>query len=158
MFKNIFKFLLLCCGLFLLTGCSTGMVKASPERSALVKEFNNPPEGKAGLYLYKHTAGSFRSPGEALRTAYLDDQAIAKLKQYYFIYMDVEPGEHTISVESEFSPNKLKILFEKGKNYFVRQYLKIGIFVNGSNVVLMDEEKAKKALKDDDYILVEFRK
>ena len=72
--------------------------------------------------------------------------------------MDVEPGEHIISVESEFSPNKLKILFEKGKNYFVRQYLKIGIFVNGSNVVLMDEEKAKKALKDDDYILVEFRK
>ena len=72
--------------------------------------------------------------------------------------MDVEPGEHIISVESEFSPNKLNILFEKGKNYFVRQYLKIGIFVNGSNVVLMDEEKAKKALKDDDYILVEFRK
>ncbi len=122
----------------------------------MVKEFNNLPEGKAGLYFYRHTAGNFAFG--IIKTAYLDYQAIAKLKHHYFIYMDVEPGEHTISVESEFSPNKLKILFEKGKNYFVRQYLKIGIFVNGSNVVLMDEEKAKKALKDDDYILVEFKK
>ncbi len=36
--------------------------------------------------------------------------------------------------------------------------MKIGVFVGGSNVVQMDEEKAKKDLKEDDYKLVEFKK
>ena len=122
----------------------------------LVKEFNNPPKGKVGLYFYRHTAGNFGFG--LIKTAYLDNQIIARLKQHDFVYLDVEPGEHVISVESEFSPNKLNILFKKGKNYFVRQYMKMGVFVGGSNVVLMDEEQAKKALKDDDYQLAEFKK
>lgn len=58
--------------------------------------------------------------------------------------MDVNLGEHTISTESEFGLNELKLLLKAGKNYFVRKYMKIGVFVGGSNVVQIDEEKLKK--------------
>ena len=66
--------------------------------------------------------------------------------------------ENTVSTESEFGLNELKLLFEAGRNYFVRQYMKIGVFIGGSNAVQMDEEKAKKDLKKDGYKLAEFKK
>ena len=34
----------------------------------------------------------------------------------------------------------------------------MGVFVGGSNIVQVEDEKAKKALKEDSYTLVEFKK
>jgi hypothetical protein len=33
---------------------------------------------------------------------------------------------------------------ESGQNYFVEQYIKMGVFVGGSNLELVDEEEGKK--------------
>ena len=35
-------------------------------------------------------------------------------------------------------------MFEPGKNYFVRQYIKIGVFVGGAGVEKIPEEQGKK--------------
>ncbi|WP_259365615.1 DUF2846 domain-containing protein [Colwellia sp. MB02u-6] len=35
---------------------------------------------------------------------------------------------------------------EKGKNYFVSQYIKMGVFVGGAGVELVDEKKGKKEI------------
>ncbi|MDF5554869.1 hypothetical protein P3718_25430, partial [Vibrio parahaemolyticus] len=45
--------------------------------------------------------------------------------------------------ESEFSENHLTILTEEGRNYFVNQYIKMGVFVGGAGVELVDESKGK---------------
>jgi hypothetical protein len=58
------------------------------------------------------------------------------------------PGdrEHTISTESEFSPNSLRLLLERGKNYFVRQYIKLGAFVGGADLEVIEPEQAKASI------------
>lgn len=54
--------------------------------------------------------------------------------------------QHKISTESEFSPNDLLITADSGKNYFVEQYIKMGAFVGGANLRLVEEEKAKNKI------------
>ncbi|MFZ1712138.1 MAG: DUF2846 domain-containing protein, partial [Nitrosomonas sp.] len=61
-----------------------------------------------------------------------------------FFYTEVE-GEklHKIDTESEFSPNTLELVLEAGKNYFIRQFIKIGVFVGGAGVEQVPEEQGK---------------
>jgi hypothetical protein len=46
-----------------------------------------------------------------------------------------------VATESEFSPNTLSFFTEAGDNYFVEQYIKMGAFVGGANLRLVDEEQ-----------------
>lgn len=48
-----------------------------------------------------------------------------------------------IKTESEFSPNALEVAMEAGKNYFVRQFIKLGAFVGGADLDLIPEEEGK---------------
>jgi len=76
---------------------------------------------------------------------WVDGKCIGETASKVFFYEDL-PGDqkHTISTESEFSPNNLTLLLERGKNYFVKQYIKFGVFVGGANVELVDPEEGKK--------------
>ena len=49
-----------------------------------------------------------------------------------------------MSTESEFSPNDLLLKTDAGHNYFIRQFIKMGVFVGGAGIELVDEEKGKK--------------
>ena len=52
-----------------------------------------------------------------------------------FFYTQVKGGEtHKIETESEFSPNTLELMLEAGKNYFIRQFIKMGAFVGGADL------------------------
>ena len=55
--------------------------------------------------------------------------------------------EHKISTESEFSPNDLLIQAADGKHYFIRQYIKLGVFVGGAGLELVDEVEGKQAIR-----------
>ena len=63
-----------------------------------------------------------------------------------YFYKDVKPGKHELSTESEFSDNILEVDFEGGKNYFVRQAIKIGFFVGGAILNLVSDEEGKKGV------------
>lgn len=64
-----------------------------------------------------------------------------------FFYEVVKGDQpHKISTESEFSPNELLVETESGRNYFVEQYIKIGVFVGGANLKLENEEEGKKKI------------
>lgn len=65
-----------------------------------------------------------------------------------YFYKEVQPGEHKVSTESEFGNNDLMIKIESGKNYYVRQYIKMGAFVGGSNLELVSEDVGKKGVLD----------
>lgn len=58
----------------------------------------------------------------------------------------LKPGEHTVSTESEFSDNAFKFVAESGKNHFIRQYIKLGVFVGGANVELVTEKEGKEGV------------
>lgn len=136
------KMILLALAAFLLIGCAH-VPMATIEESNHAKEFNPPPEGKSGLYIYR--AGG---PGTALKKDIrIDDACLGESAPNVFFYTEVDGDkEHKISTESEFSPNDLMVTVKSGVNYFIRQYIKMGVFVGGANLELVDEEKGKAAV------------
>ncbi|MCL1141368.1 DUF2846 domain-containing protein [Shewanella gaetbuli] len=124
----------------LTTGC-TSVPMETKEKSEMAKQFNSPPEGKAGLYIYR--SGSFG--GALKKDVWLDGDCIGETAPNMFFYEAVEGNkEHKISTESEFSPNDLIVTTESGKNYFISQYIKMGVLVGGAGVELVDESKGKQ--------------
>ncbi|MBQ8706825.1 MAG: DUF2846 domain-containing protein [Succinivibrionaceae bacterium] len=131
------------------SGCANVAVQdASPEGYA--KEFNPPPAGWAGLYLYRSCnilSASFK------KGLYIDGQYIGDSSRCRFFYRLVRPGEHTIQTESEFGENDVKLRVEEGRNYYVNQYLRPGILLLGAEVDLEDEKSAQEDIVE--YSLAE---
>jgi len=125
------------------SGCSTVPLEPK-EMSESAKAFNAPPEGKAGLYVYRD---SF--VGQALKKdIWIDNKCLGETANAIFFYKDVEGNkEHKLSTESEFSANNLSIQTKSGKNYFVRQYIKMGVFVAGTGLEVVEEKEAQEAMK-----------
>lgn len=123
----------------LMTGCAS-VNMATKEQSAAAKEFQQPPQGKAGVYLYRNSV-----LGKALtKDLRIDGACVGTTAPDVFFYTQVEGGKtHTVETESEFSPNKLELLFESGKNYFIRQFIKMGVFVGGADLEQVSEEQGK---------------
>lgn len=134
------RMLLVILVMFVFTGCAT-VPMANKEKSDYAKEFNPPANGKSGLYIYR--SGSF---GGALKKDILvDDECIGESAPNIFFYTEVEGDkEHKISTESEFSPNDLIIKVKSGLNYFITQYIKLGVFVGGASLEVVDEKKGKE--------------
>ncbi len=65
-----------------------------------------------------------------------------------FFFADVESDrEHVISTESEFPPNHLKLYTQANKKYFVRQHIKMGVFVGGADLEAVDEKNGLEDLE-----------
>lgn len=127
----------------LFVGCASVPME-SADRSEMAKKFNPPPNGNAALYIYR--SGSLG--GALKKDVWIDGKCIGETAPNVFFYEEVEGGiEHKVTTESEFSPNDLLVNTESGKNYFIQQYIKIGVFVGGAGVELVDEEKGKKAVE-----------
>ncbi len=127
-----------------LSGCASVPME-SPEKSKLTKQFNAPPEGKAGLYIYRSSG-----VGTALKKdIWVNGKCIGETAPNMFFYEAVNGNEeHKISTESEFSPNDLSVTTKTGQNYFINQYIKIGLFVGGAGIELVDENKGKKDVSE----------
>ena len=126
----------------LFSGCST--VPLEPKEVAnQAKSFNAPSEGNAGLYVYRD---SF--VGQALKKdVFIDDKCLGETANGVFFYQSVEGDkEHKVSTESEFSANEISLKTNSGKNYYVRQYIKLGVFVGGAGVEGVDEKEAQKLI------------
>lgn len=127
--------------LALLTGCASVKMedKAASERA---KQFAQPSAGLAGLYVYRDSTF-----GAALKKdIWVDDKCIGESAPNVFFFTEVPPGNRKVSTESEFSPNDLSLLVEAGKNYFVRQFIKMGVFVGGAGLESVPEEQGKAAV------------
>jgi len=124
-------------------GCASVPME-SDENANIAKKFNPPTEGNGGLYVYRDSSFG----GALKKDVWINGQCIGETAPNVFFYEEVAANEeHKISTESEFSPNDILILVEQGKNYFIRQYIKFGVFVGGAGVELVDEEKGKEAVK-----------
>lgn len=126
----------------LFVGCAS-VPMAPKDQSAKMKAFAAPADGKSGLYIYR-TAGV----GAALKKdIWVNDKCVGQSAQNVFFYEEVDGNkEHKVSTESEFSPNNLMVNAESGKNYFIQQYIKMGVFVGGANLTLVGEEEGKRAV------------
>ena len=116
------------------------MNMASKEESTQAKAFAAPGANNAGLYVYR--SGSFG--GALKKDIWVDGKCIGESAPNVFFYTEVEGGKpHKIDTESEFSANSLNVALEAGKNYFVRQYMKIGVFVGGAGLEQVSDTQGK---------------
>lgn len=123
----------------LFTGCAS-VNMATKDDSDKAKQFNPPAAGKAGLYIYRNSA-----VGQALKKdVWVDGKCLGETAPDVFFYTEVDGGKkHRVDTESEFSPNSLELMVEAGKNYFVRQFIKIGLFVGGAGLEQVPEPQGK---------------
>ena len=123
-----------------MTGCAS-VNMATKEESAKAKEFKQPSPGNAGVYVYRN---SF--VGKALKKdIWIDGKCVGESAPDVFFYTEVQGGKtYKIDTESEFSPNTLELMLAAGKNYFIRQYIKMGVFVGGAGLEPIPEEQGKK--------------
>jgi len=142
--KSKLALLVLALSVMFFSGCSTVPLEPK-EMSESAKAFNAPPEGKAGLYVYRD---SF--VGQALKKdIWVDKKCLGETANAVFFYKDIEGDkEHKLSTESEFSANDLSLQTKSGKNYFVRQYIKMGVFVGGAGLEVVEEKKAREDIKN----------
>ncbi|EEW07985.1 conserved hypothetical protein [Vibrio mimicus VM603] len=123
-----------------LSGCAS-VPTADSSISNQAKAFEAPTKGNAGIYIYREDT----LVGAALKKyVYVDDECIGETAPGVFFYHEVEGNkEHKISTESEFSENDLTIYTEEGRNYFINQFIKMGVFVGGAGLEQVDENKGK---------------
>lgn len=124
----------------LLAGCAS-VTMESKEASESAKKFGQPSSGNAALYIYR--SGSFG--GALKKDLWVNGKCIGESAPNVFFYEEVRgDAEHKVSTESEFSPNDLLVRVKAGVNYFIRQYIKMGLFVGGAGLELVSEEEGKK--------------
>ena len=131
--------ILLCLGLAALTGCAS-VPMASKEQDSASKTFAPPPADKSALYIFRNSFA-----GKVLKKLVsIDGKPIGQTANKVYFYNEITPGSHTVSTESEFGDNSIDFQAEGGKNYFARQYIKIGVFVGGAGIEMVSEEDGKK--------------
>lgn len=126
----------------LFSGCASVKMeeKATSEKT---KQFAPPSANNSGLYVYRD------SPlGAALKkNIWVDGKCVGESAPNVFFFTEVNGDtKHEISTESEFSPNQLTLMFEAGENYFVRQYIKFGVFIGGADLEVISEKEGKEAV------------
>jgi len=126
----------------LFAGCAS-VPTESKEKAQQLQAFSPPAQGHAGIYVYRDS-----SFGASLKKdLWIDGKCLGRSAKDVFFYQPVVGNqEHDIATESEFSPNHLKVFTETGKNYFIRQYIKMGVISGGANLEVIDEAKGKKAV------------
>ncbi len=127
-----------------LAGCASVPME-SPEADLEAKQFAPPPEGQAGLYVYRDAA-----LGTALKKdLWINGECLGETGYDVYFHTDV-PGDadYVLSTESEFSPNDLELSMASGRNYFVEQVLKLGVFVGGARLELVEPEEGQAAIRE----------
>lgn len=127
--------------LLYLSGCAS-VPMASLDEDNEKKEFSSPPENMSGLYIFRNS----NFGGALKKSVYLNGDLIGETAPMTYFYKDVKEGKHTISTESEFSNNDLILDVKKGLNYFIRQYIKFGVFVGGAGLEQVSEKEGKKGV------------
>ncbi|WP_244369615.1 DUF2846 domain-containing protein [Pseudoalteromonas xiamenensis] len=75
----------------------------------------------------------------------MDGKCLGETAPNIFFYEELEnKPQHIISTESEFSPNEMTLKTEAGNSYFVRQYIKLGVFVGGAGLESVSEDEGKR--------------
>ncbi len=128
----------------LVTGCASVPLE-SKEASDAAKQFPPPAAGTATIYVYR--SGSFG--GALKKDVWINGECVGESAPNVFFVKEVKGDEeHKISTESEFSPNDLLLKATAGMQYFVRQFIKMGVFVGGAGLALVSEAEGKKAVSE----------
>ena len=125
----------------LATGCASVQM-ASEEKDAAAKTFVAKKD-KANIYVYRNeTMGAAVKMPVALNGKLVGDTASKT-----YMKLEVPPGEHTLVSKTE-NDSILRVNAVAGKNYFVWQEVKMGMFAARSALQLVDESTGMTGVKE----------
>ncbi|HGA2317145.1 TPA: DUF2846 domain-containing protein [Pseudomonas putida] len=136
------KMLAVATGFAVMTGCASVPME-SAEADAALKTFAAPPADQAGLYIYRD---SFAGKG-LKKSVTVDGKVIGETANKVYFHKLITPGSHKIGTESEFSDNVIELMAVGGKNYYVRQSIKVGVFVGGAKLEVVPEAEGQADLQ-----------
>ena len=140
--QNRIRFLIAAFALAIVGGCAS-VPMDTPQADAALKRFDAPTGDQAGLYIYRD---SF--VGQALKkTVTFDGVAIGETANRTYFHRFVSPGKHVLGTESEFSDNNIDLVAVAGQNYYVRQSIKMGVFVGGAKLEVIPPATAQAHLR-----------
>ncbi|HCW94872.1 MAG TPA: hypothetical protein DHU88_03580 [Pseudomonas sp.] len=130
-------------GFAVMAGCASVPMEA-PEKDQAFKAFPTPPQDQAGVYIFRDSM-----LGAALKkTVKIDGQVIGETAPNTYFYRTVSPGPHLLATESEFSDNTLELNAKAGQNHYVRQSIKMELFVGGAKLTEVSDEEGRKGVLD----------
>ena len=119
----MYKKIIFCSVIILLSGCASKPTNyASTEQDRGAKEFS-PPIGKASLYIYRNENFGSLVPMPVT----LNNKSLGETGGKTYFKINVPPGNYTISGQAE-NLSLAEITTEAGKNYFVWQEVKMGVW------------------------------
>lgn len=129
----------------LFAGCAS-IPTEQAQVSDVLKQVQLPANDKAGLYIYRSNS----VVGASLKKdVWIDDECVGETARGTFFHQEVQGNmTHKVSTESEFSPNDLMVNTTAGQNYFIKQYIKPGVFVGGAGLKLVSEAEGKEAISE----------
>lgn len=124
------------------SGCAS-VPRATISKDIEAKRFY-PKAGNARIYVY-------RSSIIGLAVAYpvvFDSKIAGSLAVRTYLMWEVAPGLHTISSYTEESNEILKIKAEAGGCYFVKSFLRLGVFYNRVGLERVSAEEGKEHINN----------
>ena len=138
------KKLMVVCALLLAalaSGCAS-VPMATPERDSTAKSFAVKPD-KANIYVYRN-----ETMGAAIKMPIvLNGRLVADTGSKTFLLLEVPPGKHTIVSKTE-TDSTLMINAAAGRNYFIWQEVKMGMFAARSALQQVDDATGKAAIAE----------
>lgn len=130
----------------LVTGCASVPMQSTELTNQAITAAENPtPEGTSNLYVFRDSG-----LGSALRKdLWVNGECLGATAPKVFFSHQVPANQSvTVSTQSEFSPNHLTFQAESGKNYFIEQYIRMGVFVGGANLRMIEESEGLRRIKN----------
>lgn len=124
-----------------LVGCAS-VPMASVEKDAAAKSFAVKAE-KSNIYVYRN-----ESMGAAVKLpVVVDGRAVGDTAAKTFLLLEVAPGNHTLVSKGE-NDSVLPLTTSPGKNYYVWQEVKMGLFAPRSALQLVDEATGRAGVNE----------
>jgi hypothetical protein len=125
-----------------LGGCAASVPMASAEADTKAKTFVAPTDGNGGLYVYRDESfgGAVKLP------LLLDNVSIGDTGPQTYAFREVTPGKHTVLSKAE-KDESLEIEVQAGKDYYVWQEVKMGVWSARSALHLVDNKIGEDAVK-----------
>lgn len=124
-----------------LAGCAS-VPMASNDQDAAAKQFK-PPADMASLYIYRNEVFGAAIP----MTVSVNGKTLGQTAANTYFHLTVSPGKYTIQSLTE-NVSDLSIDASAGKNYFVWQEVKMGMWAARSHLQEVDETKGREAVKE----------
>lgn len=124
-----------------LSGCAS-VPMASLEQDAVAKTYKVQP-GKSNIYVYRN-----ENFGGAIKlTLLMDGKLIGDTAPKTYYMLEVDPGRHSLLSKAE-NDSVLDLNTETGRNYFVWQEVKMGLWQPRSQLQQVDDAAGKAALEE----------